>query len=90
MDTLGKQQEEREHIREILIKKFGSQEIAADKIGISKFTLSRTLSGKQVSIDTIVLILKSTGHLEEREYRMPETDWRTFTFLNGIINFSLK
>ena len=90
MDTLGKSKEEREHIRALLVKKYGSQEKAAEQIGISKFTLSRALNGHNLELTTVVDILKSTGHLEQRKYRFPMEDFDTFCHLNGILNFTLK
>lgn len=91
MDYLGKTQEERNHIRSLLLKKYGRLDVAAEKIKLSKYTLSRVLNGvRRCELETLVKILKGTGHLKEKQYRYPKEDFETFCFVNGLMNFSLK
>lgn len=89
MDTLGKTQAERDHIREVLKKKFGNQEKAALGINISKYTLSRILNGSTADLSSLVDILIAAGFLERKKYRFPKFDLSTFYFINGIFDQDL-
>lgn len=89
-DYLGKSKAERDHVRALLIKRHGELQIAARKMEMSVFTLSRILNGRQGELVSLVKILKASGLLENRKYRFPKDDLETFYYLNGIMNFSLK
>lgn len=90
MDQLGATQAERNHVRALILKKYGSQEAAARHVRLSKFTLSRVLNGREAEMDTLVKILRLSGHLNmKKAYKMPKEDLQTFYFLNGMIDADL-
>lgn len=88
MDVLGTQ-EEREHVRTLLRKKYGTLEKAAAKMKLSKFTLSRILGGHYGELTSLVKILTAAGYLQARKYRYPKDDLSTFYYLNGILDVDL-
>lgn len=90
MDQLGANQKERNHVRALLIKKYGSQNKAAKQMKLSPFTLSRIINGRDAEIESIVKILRASGHLHKsKAYRFPRENWKTFCFVNGINTTSL-
>jgi hypothetical protein len=89
MDTLGKTQAERNHVAGLLRNKYGTMQAAAEKMKLSKFTLSRILNGSAAQMDSLVKILIASGHLQKKAYTMPAEDLRTFYYLNGILNADL-
>lgn len=80
----------RAEIKAILKKKYRTLEIAADKINLSKYTLSRLLNGGSCDLDAIIKTLKAAGKIPVGANRFPRIDLDTFCILNGLSNGKTK